>query len=120
MSERVTNFNAGPSTLPLAALEEAREELVDFKGTGMSVMELSHRSPEYEAVHREAMSLVRDLLGVPEDYHILFLQGGASLQFVMVPMNLRPSGGADYVLTGQSVAREPYPVAQSRCTSGGD
>jgi phosphoserine aminotransferase len=100
MSDRVINFNAGPAGLPLAALEEAQRELLDFRGSGMSVMELSHRSPEYDAVHNETKSLVRELLGVSEDYHVLFLQGGASQQFAMVPMNLRPSGSADYVLTG--------------------
>jgi phosphoserine aminotransferase len=97
---RVVNFNAGPSTLPLAALEEAQAELLDFKGAGMSVMELSHRSPEYDAVHNEAVSLVRELMGVSDDYEVLFVQGGASTQFALVPMNLRPTGSADYILTG--------------------
>ena len=97
---RVVNFNAGPSTLPLAALEEAQAELLDFKGAGMSVMELSHRSPEYDAVHNEAISLVRELMGVSDDYEVLLVQGGASTQFALVPMNLRPTGSADYILTG--------------------
>ncbi len=98
---RVINFNAGPAALPLAALERAERELVDFAGTGMSIMEHSHRGKAYEAVHNEAIGLVRQLLGVPDDYHVLFLQGGASQQFAIVPMNLLPVGkSADYVLTG--------------------
>jgi phosphoserine aminotransferase len=98
---RAINFNAGPAALPLPALERAREELLDFAGTGMSVMEHSHRGKEYEAVHHEAGSLMRELLGVGDDYDILFLQGGASMQFAQVPMNFLTSGSrADYVVTG--------------------
>ena len=95
------NFNAGPAALPLAALERAQAELLDLGGTGMSVMEHSHRGKAYEAVHNEAIALTRELLNVPESYQILLLQGGASQQFAMVPMNLLPQGkSADYVLTG--------------------
>jgi phosphoserine aminotransferase len=95
------NFNAGPAALPLAALERAQKELVDLAGTGMSVMEHSHRGKAYEAVHNEAIGLVRELLAVPENYDILLLQGGASQQFAVVPMNLLPKGkSADYVITG--------------------
>jgi hypothetical protein len=83
---RVYNFAAGPSTLPTAALKEAAAELVDYRGTGMSLIEMSHRGGHYDAVHREAISLVRELLAVPADYHILFLQGGATMQFAMVPL----------------------------------
>jgi phosphoserine aminotransferase len=98
---RVYNFNAGPAALPLAALERARDELLDFKGSGMSIIEHSHRGKEYEAVHDEAEALVRELLSVSDQYHVLFLQGGASQQFAMVPMNLLPQGkSADYILTG--------------------
>ncbi len=98
---RVMNFNAGPAALPLPALERAQAELLDFKGSGMSVMEHSHRGKEYEAVHNEAISLLRELLQVPADYDILFLQGGASQQFAVVPMNLLPKGGKGaYVLSG--------------------
>jgi phosphoserine aminotransferase len=98
---RVINFNAGPAALPLAALERAERELVDFGGTGMSIMEHSHRGKAYEAVHNEAIALVRELLAVPDDYHVLLLQGGASQQFAVLPMNLLPAGkSADYVLTG--------------------
>jgi phosphoserine aminotransferase len=98
---RVHNFNAGPAGLPLPALERAQRELLDFEGTGMSIMEHSHRGKAYEAVHDEAIALVRELIGVPDDYHVLFLQGGASLQFAQVPMNFLPPGkSADYILTG--------------------
>lgn len=98
---RITNFYAGPAALPLPALERAREELLDFGGTGMSVMEISHRAKEYEAIHNEAIDLIRDLLGVPAGYHILLLQGGGNLQFAMLPLNLLHDGRtADYVVTG--------------------
>jgi phosphoserine aminotransferase len=98
---RVMNFNPGPATLPLAALERARDELVDFAGGGMSIMEDSHRGKVYEAVHDEALALLRQLLGVPQTHDILFLQGGASMQFALVPMSFLPPGGsADYVVTG--------------------
>ena len=98
---RVHNFCAGPCTLPLAVLEEVQSELLDFHGAGMSVIEMSHRSPEYEAVHEEALSLFRENYGVPEDFSILFLQGGATLQFATVPMNLLREGArAGYVRSG--------------------
>lgn len=92
MSRRVINFYAGPAALPLSALERARDELLDFEGTGMSVMEISHRAKEYDAVHNEAISLVSELLNVPEDYHVLLLQGGGNLRFAMLPMNCRYDG----------------------------
>jgi phosphoserine aminotransferase len=99
--KRVHNFNAGPAALPLEVLEEAQAELLDFKGTGMSVMEISHRSKEFESVIQAAEADLRELLGIPADYKVLFLQGGATLQFAMLPMNLRPAGAsADYILTG--------------------
>jgi phosphoserine aminotransferase len=98
---RPLNFNPGPATLPLPALERARDELLDFAGSGMSVMEHSHRGKDYEAVHDEALSRLRALLAVPADTEILFLQGGASMQFALVPMSFLPPGGsADYVVTG--------------------
>lgn len=98
---RAYNFNAGPAALPLAVLQEAQAELLDFRGTGMSVMELSHRSKDYDAVHNEAKELLRKLLNIPSNYQILFLQGGASLQFAMVPMNfLSQDKTANYILTG--------------------
>ena len=98
---RVINFNAGPAALPLGALERAQKELLDINGSGMSVMEHSHRGKVYEAVHNEAIALTKELLAVPDNYDILLLQGGASQQFAVVPMNLLPQGkSADYVMTG--------------------
>jgi phosphoserine aminotransferase len=98
---RVYNFNAGPSTLPLPALEEAAAEFVEFKGRGMSIIEMSHRAKEYNDVHVEATALVKELLGVPDNFHVLFLGGGATLQFSMVPMNLLGGGkSCDFTVTG--------------------
>ncbi len=98
---RIINFNAGPAGLPLPALERARDELLDFQGSGMSVMEHSHRGREYEAVHDEAISLLTRLLGIPDTHQVLFLTGGASQQFAQVPMNfLTPGASADYLMTG--------------------
>jgi phosphoserine aminotransferase len=101
MTERIYNFSAGPAVLPLSVLEEAQRELVALPGVGMSVLEISHRSKAFDEIIHRAETGVRELLGVPENYHVLFLQGGASLQFSMVPMNLLPAGGtSDYILTG--------------------
>jgi phosphoserine aminotransferase len=98
---RAINFNAGPAGLPLPALERARDEFVEFQGSGMSILEHSHRGKEYEAVHDEAIALLTRLLGIPDTHQVLFLQGGASLQFAMVPMNFLPrDGSADFVVTG--------------------
>lgn len=99
--KRVFNFNAGPAVLPLEVLETAQAELLDFKATGMSVMEISHRSKEFEAIIQAAESDLRGLLSIPDNYKIMFLQGGATLQFAMMPMNLRAAGAsADYIVTG--------------------
>lgn len=101
MTKRVFNFNAGPAALPLEVLEQAQAEMLDFNGTGMSVMEMSHRSKEFEAVIQTAEADLRELLGIPSSYKVMFLQGGATLQFAMVPMNLRTAGAsADYIVTG--------------------
>lgn len=98
---RTHNFNAGPAVLPLSVLEKAQQELLDFQGTGMSVMELSHRSKAFESVLARAENGIRELLNVPENYAILFLQGGASLQFSMIPMNLAlPNQPIDVFNTG--------------------
>jgi phosphoserine aminotransferase len=98
---RVSNFNAGPAGLPTPVLEQAQRELLDFAGTGMSIMEHSHRGKAYEAVHNEAISLLTELLGIPDTHQVLFCQGGASQQFAMVPMNFLPAGkSADYLQTG--------------------
>ncbi len=98
---RVYNFSAGPATLPLEVLEKARKDLVDYQGTGMSVMEMSHRSPEYMAIFDAALENLKKLMAVPDNYEILFLHGGASSQFAMVPLNLfSKSKKADYINTG--------------------
>jgi phosphoserine aminotransferase len=99
--KRAYNFNPGPGALPLEVLQQAQAELLDFKGTGMSVMEISHRSKEFEAVIQTAEADLRELLGIPSNYKIMFLQGGATLHFAMVAMNLRPAGAsADYIVNG--------------------
>jgi phosphoserine aminotransferase len=99
--ERVINFNAGPAGLPLPALERAKSELLDIGGSGMSIMEHSHRGKLYEGIHNEAIALLRELLSIGDDYHVLFMQGGASQQFAQVPMNfLQPGKSADYIITG--------------------
>jgi phosphoserine aminotransferase len=101
MSPRVSNFNAGPAGLPTPALERAAAELLDFAGTGMSIMEHSHRGKAYEGVHNEAIALLKELLGIGDDRAVLFMQGGASQQFAIVPMNLLGAGkSADYIVTG--------------------
>lgn len=101
MTERTFNFYSGPATLPTSVLEHARDELLSLNGTGMSVMELSHRSAAFLEILRSAQDRIRALLSIPEHYHVLFLQGGASLQFSMVPMNfLDASASADYLITG--------------------
>jgi len=87
-TKRVFNFNAGPAALPLPVLERIREELLDWRGSGMSVMEMSHRSPEFESINAAAEQKLRSLLAIPDDYAVIFLQGGGSLQFSMAPMNL--------------------------------
>ena len=97
---RVYNFAAGPSTLPLPVLQEVQKDLLDYQGTGMSITEMSHRGKPFMAVNDEANALLRELLGIPEDYSVLFVQGGASQQFAAVPLNLLQKGKADYILTG--------------------
>ena len=98
---RVFNFGAGPAVLPEEVLEQAQKELLDFNGSGMSIMEHSHRGKEYDAVHQEAIANLSKLLNLPDTYSVLFIQGGASLQFAMVPVNLLGTGQtADYVDSG--------------------
>jgi phosphoserine aminotransferase len=101
MTKRIYNFSAGPAILPAEVLEKAQRELLSLNGIGMSVMEISHRSEHFEPILASAKQNLRELLGVPANYQILFLQGGASLQFSMIPQNFLPeSGSADYVVTG--------------------
>ncbi|NTV63757.1 MAG: 3-phosphoserine/phosphohydroxythreonine transaminase, partial [Oscillochloris sp.] len=98
---KVHNFNAGPAVLPQAVLAQAQAELLDYQGRGMSILEMSHRSKEYEAVNTQAESRLKALLGLGEGYRVLFLQGGASFQFAMIPLNFLPAGAvADYIVTG--------------------
>ncbi len=98
---RVYNFSAGPAVLPEEVLKEAADEMLDYKGTGMSVMEMSHRSKAFETIINEAEADLRKLMNIPDNYKVLFLQGGASQQFAMIPMNLMKNGVADYIVTGQ-------------------
>jgi phosphoserine aminotransferase len=101
MTERIYNFSAGPAVLPLSVLEEVQRDLVALPGVGMSIVEISHRSKPFDEIIEGAEADMRKLAGIPDNYRVLFLQGGASLQFSMVPMNLLPAGGkADYVVTG--------------------
>ena len=98
---RVYNFSAGPAVLPEEVLREAQAEMMDYNGTGMSVMEMSHRSKAFDQIIQEAEKDLRDLMHIPDNYKVLFLQGGASLQFAMIPMNLMKNKVADYIVTGQ-------------------
>ncbi len=98
---RVYNFSAGPAVLPEEVLKEAADEMLDYKGCGMSVMEMSHRSKVYDQIIKEAEADLRELMNIPDNYKVLFLQGGASLQFAAVPMNLMKNRKAGYILTGQ-------------------
>jgi phosphoserine aminotransferase len=112
MVKRVVNFNPGPAALPLPALERAQRELLDFEGTGMSIMEHSHRGKDYERVHDEALALLRELFAIPADYQVLLLQGGATMQFALIPFNFLTRGqSADYVITG-NWARKAYAEAK--------
>lgn len=121
-TKRIFNFNAGPAALPLPVLEHIREELLDWRGSGMSVMEMSHRSPEYESINAAAEQKLRSLLAIPDDYAVIFLQGGGSLQFSMVPMNLCLTGKpVDVLHTGAWTSKAiselkksfPYHIAAS-------
>ena len=108
---RVYNFSAGPAVLPEEVLKEAAAEMLDYNGTGMSVMEMSHRSKAFEEIIRTAEADIRELMNIADNYKVLFLQGGASQQFAMIPMNLMKNGVADYIVTGQW-AKKAYQEAQ--------
>ena len=108
---RVYNFSAGPAVLPEEVLKEAAEEMLDYKGSGQSVMEMSHRSKEYDAIIKEAEADFRELLGLPDNYKVLFLQGGASTQFAMIPLNFMRNKKAAYIITGQW-AKKAFKEAQ--------
>ncbi len=108
---RIYNFSAGPAMLPVEVLKEAADEMLDYRGTGMSVMEMSHRSKAYEVIIQEAEKDLRELMNIPDNYKVLFLQGGASLQFAMIPMNLMKNKVADHIITGQW-AKKAYQEAK--------
>ncbi|MCI9376929.1 MAG: 3-phosphoserine/phosphohydroxythreonine transaminase [Eubacterium sp.] len=108
---RVYNFSAGPAVLPEEVLQEAADEMLDYKGSGMSVMEMSHRSKVYDTIIKEAEADLRDLMAIPDNYKVLFLQGGASQQFAMIPMNLMKNKKAAYIITGQW-AKKAFKEAQ--------
>ena len=101
MYDRIYNFSAGPSMLPVPVLEKARDDMMNYGGSGMSVMEMSHRSKVYDVIIKDAEKMMRKVMDIPDNYKVLFLQGGASLQFASVPMNLLKTGVADYIVTGQ-------------------
>ena len=108
---RVYNFSAGPAVLPESVLREAAEEMLDYRGCGMSVMEMSHRSSAFKAIIEEAEADLRDLMGIPDNYKVLFLQGGGSTQFAMVPLNLMRGGFAEYIVSG-SWSKKAYQEAK--------
>ena len=108
---RVYNFSAGPATMPVPVLEEIAAEVLNYRGSGTSVMEMSHRSKVYQTIIDEAEADLRELMGIPDNYKVLFIQGGATLQFAMIPMNLMKNGVADYIVTG-SWSQKAYKEAQ--------
>ena len=120
---RVYNFSAGPAVLPEEVLKEAAEEMLDYHGTGMSVMEMSHRSKAFEEIITDAEQDLRDLMNIPDNYKVLFLQGGASQQFAMIPMNLMKNGVADYIVTGQwakKAAKEAEKYGKVNCIASSE
>jgi phosphoserine aminotransferase len=108
---RIFNFSAGPAVLPTAVLEQVRDELLDWHGTGMGIMEMSHRGKDFTGVIHEAEADLRELMGIPSNYRVLFLQGGATQQFAQIPMNLLDGRSADYVVTG-AWSKKAYKEAQ--------
>ena len=111
MYDRSYNFSAGPATMPVPVLEEIRDEMLNYRGSGMSVMEMSHRSKMFQKIYDDAEADLRQLMGIPENYKVLFIQGGATLQFSMIPMNLLKNGVADYIVTG-AWSKKAYKEAQ--------
>ena len=111
MYNRTYNFSAGPATMPVPVLEEIRDELLNYRGAGMGVMEMSHRSKVFQTIIDEAEQDLRDLMGIPDNYKVLFIQGGATLQFAMIPMNLMKNKVGDYIITGQW-AKKAYTEAK--------
>ena len=120
---RVYNFSAGPAVLPEEVLKEAAEEMLDYRGCGMSVMEMSHRSPMFQNIIDEAEADIRDLMGIPSNYKVLFMQGGASLQFAMIPMNFMKNRVADYIVTGawaKKAWKEAQKFGQANCIASSE
>ena len=115
---RVFNFSAGPSVLPEVVLKQAADEMLDYKGSGMSVMEMSHRSKVYDNIIKEAEKDLRDLMDIPDNYKVLFLQGGASQQFAAIPMNLMKNGVADYIITGQWAKKADGTTKKTKVVTG--
>jgi len=124
MANEIINFNAGPAGLPLAAMRRAQAEFLDFGGTGISIMEHSHRGAAYDGVHQEARQLVKDLMAVPDSHEVLFMQGGASQIFALLPMNFLPAGrSADYVVTGtwsKKALAEAKIIGEARIAGSGE
>ena len=120
---RVYNFSAGPSMLPLEVLEEAQKEFLDFAGTGMSVTEISHRDKAFAPIVEEAEANLRELMNIPENYCVLFVQGGASQQFAAIPLNLMHTGKADYIVTGNFAKKawqEGKIYGEARCVASSE
>ena len=120
---RIYNFSAGPSMLPLEVLEQAASEMTDYNGSGMSVMEMSHRSPVYDAIIKQTEADFRTLMNIPDNYKVLFLQGGASTQFAAVPLNLMKTGKADYVVSGQfskKAFKEAQKYGDAKCIASSE
>ena len=117
MTERIYNFSAGPAVMPVPVLEEVRDTLLSLPGVGMSILEISHRSRVFEEILGNTVADIKKLAGIGDDHHVLFIQGGASMQFSMVPMNILPAGGkADYIITGswsKKAAKEAKRSAKS-------
>ena len=120
---RIYNFSAGPSMLPLEVLEQAAAEMTDYNGSGMSVMEMSHRSPVYDAIIKQTEADFRTLMNIPDNYKVLFLQGGASTQFAAVPLNLMTTGKADYIVSGQfskKAFKEAQKYGDAKCIASSE
>ena len=120
---RVYNFSAGPAVLPEEVLKEAAEEMLDYRGCGMSVMEMSHRSPMFQNIIDEAEADIRELMGIPSNYKVLFMQGGASQQFAMIPMNFMKNRVADYIVTGawaKKAWQEAQKFGQANCIASSE
>ncbi len=123
MYDRCFNFSAGPATMPVPVLEEIRDELLNYRGSGMSVMEMSHRSGVFQQICDDAQADLRKLMGIPDNYRVLFLQGGATLQFSMIPMNLLKNGAAAYIVTGawsKKAFKEAQKFADVRCVASSE